>query len=177
MARWKKIPGYEDRYEVSNEGQIRSCDMEVNAAIGARAIRKGRVLAPVVKCNGYHYVTLTSADGWRDQIAIHRLVLLAFKGVVTSYAIHARHRDNNRANNWLRNLRIGTAKQNCEDKVGHGTNLAGEKHPMAKLTEAQARSIKFAPTRAMAVAIAVAAGICEDHADNIRRGKSWKHLK
>ena len=176
MARWKKIPGYEDQYEVSSEGQVRSFDREVNASVGYRAVRKGRILTPVVKASGYLYVTLTK-DEKREQIAIHRLVLLAFRGVVTSYTLHARHRDGVRSNNRLRNIIPGTPKENSADQRRHGRSLQGSRHPMAKLTEAQARRIKFAPTPAAGRQIGEKLGVCAEHTYSIRAGRCWKHLK
>lgn len=34
MEKWLKIPGWETRYEVSSEGNVRSCDMVVGGRNG-----------------------------------------------------------------------------------------------------------------------------------------------
>ena len=174
---WKDIPGWEDRYQVSNGGHVRSKDHQVPWYGGRVSTRKGRVLTPVVKQNGYRYVTLTASSGKRIQIAIHRLVLLAFRGCVTSYSLHARHRDNDRSNNRLSNLVPGTPKQNCGDMVRHKTRRFGETHNMAVLTERQARQIKFAATTREARELAAKYGVGKAHAYQIRSGKCWSHLK
>jgi len=41
-----------------------------------------------------------------------------------------------------RHLQWKTAKENAADKVFHGTNLIGERHPMVKLTEVQVHEIR-----------------------------------
>lgn len=174
MARWKQVPGW-SRYEVSDEGQVRSKDMELEGRCGSSRIHKGQILRPV-KVGDYLCVTLTSPET-RRRFGIHQVVLLAFRGVATSYSIHTRHRDNNPLNNRLSNLRPGTAKQNSGDRVGHGTHHMGVQHPMARLTEVQARAIKLAPTMKEARILATECGIKYGQVYAIRTGKSWKHLK
>ena len=41
------------------------------------------------------------------------------------------------------NLAYGTHVENAADKVRHGTSLAGEKNPKAKLTATQAEAIRL----------------------------------
>ena len=66
MALWKKvpIPEYEDLYEVSTEGEVRS-------------LRSGRLLQPKQTKVGYHRVALANHGAVRS-VLIHRLVALAF---------------------------------------------------------------------------------------------------
>ena len=72
---WLDIPGW-DRYEISENGVVRSKDMIVGAKGDKTASRKGRELTAVKKANGYFCVTLT--DGIRRvQVSIHRLVARA----------------------------------------------------------------------------------------------------
>ena len=52
---------------------------------------------------------------------MHMLVLLAFSGPRND-GLQTRHMDGNPANNTLSNLRYGTAKQNIQDQLVHGTH-------------------------------------------------------
>lgn len=176
--RWRIIPNWGGRYEVSDAGQVRSVGIAVGGRWpGFKAVRKGRVLKAVVKSNGYHCVTLTRADGTREQIAIHRLVLLVFKGVTTNRRLHCCHWDNDKSNNRLGNLRADTVKSNLDDQRRHGVLRRGETHGMAVLTERQARRIKSALTTAEAVGLAVRFGVGKYQAYAIRSGRCWKHLE
>lgn len=56
---WKPIPidGYEDIYEVSNLGRVRSIDRYVNCNNGVRFC-KGHILKPAINNWGYQHITL-----------------------------------------------------------------------------------------------------------------------
>lgn len=174
--RWKPIPGYEGLYAVSSHGRVRSYDRECNARGGAIAVRKGRILALATKePGGYLAVTLTS-PGKREQVAVHILVLTAFKGPRPAHKPHTRHWDGDSTNNRVGNVRWGTVLENAQDKRRHGTVLQGECNTNTKITEAQARQIKTAATSLEARTLAVRFGIGASQGWAIWTGKSWKHL-
>jgi hypothetical protein len=50
--------------------------------------------------------------------------------------------DGNRKNNDAQNLKWGTAFENNQDKIAHGTNGEGEKNSMARLTKQDVREIR-----------------------------------
>lgn len=69
-----------------------------------------------------------------------------------------------------------TPSQNNMDKLQHGTDNRGEKHPMAKLTEAQVleiMSLKGTKTQAQ---IGAQYGVDRRHVGLIHRGKTWRGL-
>lgn len=105
--RWKAIPGWEDRYEVSDEGDVRR-------TAGGQGTRRGTILLPILDRRGYHTYTL-QRPGFRVRAKAHRLVLEAFVGPAPdgAYALHA---DDNPSNNSLANLRWGTALENAQDR-------------------------------------------------------------
>ena len=75
---------------------------------------------------------------------IHRVVCDLFNGP-QSKGTQCRHLDGDKTNNAASNLAWGTAKENSDDKVLHGTMGFGEKNPMAILTREkveQMRSIR-----------------------------------
>lgn len=72
MENWKKIEGYNGRYEVSDKGNVRSIDMFIGTHV-----YKGKVLCPHKKKNGYLEIGLTY-KGKRKFELIHRIVAKAF---------------------------------------------------------------------------------------------------
>lgn len=99
---WKDIPGYEGRYQVSNLGRIRSLDMLVRTKGGKNAVRKGRILSPVVNKDGYYIVCLCDGRS-KKGIRVHRIVAYVFVPNPVGYNI-VNHKDRNPANNAASNL-------------------------------------------------------------------------
>ena len=113
---WKDIKGYEGIYQVSNLGRVRSLD-RVNER-GRK--KKGMLLKPKLKRDGYVDVHLTFKDKGKDQnIKIHKLVAEAFmpipeelkKWYGTQY-LQINHKDENKQNNCVDNLEWCTAQYN-----------------------------------------------------------------
>lgn len=116
LEEWRRIPGYEGRYDVSNLGRVRSLD---RVRANGRKWR-GRILKPVPMARGYLSVNLWLDNTPRMHL-IHRLVLAAFVGPVPEGA-EGRHSDGNSSNNQLVNLEWGTHSENQYDQVAHGTH-------------------------------------------------------
>lgn len=113
---WKPVPGYE-RYEASNLGQVRSV---------ARLTSNGRrrqthILKPYTLSNGYMQVGIYAQPDRKRGMCVHRLVLMAFKGM-PGEGLEGCHNDGNPANNRLENLRWDTRSANMADKLRHGRN-------------------------------------------------------
>lgn len=136
--RWVDIPGFEGRYEVSDQGRVRSW-----------AGWRGRVreepyylsLNPN-KHTGYIIVALSGADGEKTSRSVHSLVCEAFVGPRPD-GQEVRHLNGDRADSRLSNLTYGTPKENAADKVAHGTQPYGERTGTSTLTYYQARAIQL----------------------------------
>lgn len=114
---WKPVVGFEDRYEVSSLGRVRSLTHTVPHLRGTRTI-PGRVLKPQQQASGHLYIK--SLGGRRGKIAwIHRLVYEAFVGPIPS-RMDIRHLDGNPQNNTPENLAIGTRVENAHDVYRYG---------------------------------------------------------
>jgi len=112
--KWKKISGYNEAYEVSDLGRVRSftrCGKSHN-----RIRCAGKVKKQTTNPAGYKIVSI-SKDGKSDTHLVNRLVLNTFKGDCEN---QSRHIDNNPKNNRLSNLKYGTVKDNAEDRVSSG---------------------------------------------------------
>ena len=105
MEFWRDAPGYKGRYEVSNQGNVRSY---CRSAIP-------RLLKPGRSPSGH----LTVALGRGNSQSVHILVLLAFYGHKPD-GYECLHINGNPADNRLNNLRWGTRGENIRDKARHG---------------------------------------------------------
>lgn len=74
-------------------------------------------------------------------------------------------------------LRWGTHRDNNDDKIIR-QRLAGEKHPLARFTDAQIWQLKMDIANGADVVSAYKAlGLSRYQFHNIKAGKSWKHIK
>lgn len=107
---WKDIPDYEDYYQASNLGRIRSVDRYVKGKWGNRAFRKGINLKPAISKIGYLRCVLANEMGKINR-SVHRSVALTFIPIEnTSESIN--HIDGNKLNNHIDNLEWCTVGDN-----------------------------------------------------------------
>lgn len=76
-----------------------------------------------------------------------------------------------------RHLSWKTSAENKADKVAHGTDNRGARHPMAVLTEGQVRMILRLKGRLSQRKIAELVGVGQPQISFIHSGKAWAHLK
>lgn len=125
---WRPVPGYEGRYEVSSEGSVRSLGFYSHNRFGTRTWRAGRVLkATISPKTGYRSVTLVDDERQHSVYRVHRVVLMAFVGPPPEGMPNGLHRDDNRLNNQLSNLRWGTHSDNTYDSVENGSHVQTRK--------------------------------------------------
>ncbi len=170
---WKPIPGWEDRYEVSDHGRVRSLWAQNNK----RAVPK--ILSGSVGPNGYPYVALSKGYNTKKHY-IHRLVLQTFVGAAP-VGHECAHQDGDRKNPKLENLRWMTAKDNSGQKYDHGTHLHGELAPWSKLTEKQVRLVLRMQTLGVTNGsiqkyYGPRWGVGPTAISQVQRGITWKHI-
>lgn len=98
---WMPIAGYEDRYEVSNTGKVRS--------LNYRMTGKKKELKPITQGKGYHAVGLCK-NGKMRWGKVHRLVADAFIPNPENKR-EVNHKDGNKKNNHADNLEWATASE------------------------------------------------------------------
>jgi hypothetical protein len=191
MAReeWRPIPGF-SRYEASDAGRIRSW-----ARPGPPGLRKEpKVLSSCLdKNDGYLVVCIRSDEGKKGPQRVHRLVLMAFRGLPMSPNDEGCHfPDPARANNRLDNLQWGSHAANMEHRREHGTAAFGDKngsrlHPdslsrgeevnTAKLTEDDVRAIRESHDAGETqVALAARYGVQQTTISRVVLGRTWRHI-
>lgn len=102
---WKDVVGFEGIYKVSNTGEIKSLERDVD--YGNRIChRKERILSKHFSSDGYYMVKLLDNKNHN----VHRLVAEAFLGIHDGLEID--HIDGVRTNNNIENLRFVTHYEN-----------------------------------------------------------------
>ena len=160
---WKDVKGYEERYQVSNLGRIRSV----------------RIMGYFLK--GYCYVVL-SKNRKTQYTAIHRLVAQTFIPNPLNKPF-VNHINGNPKDNRPENLEWCTQKENVEHswRTGLATNdrqyCRGTAHASVVLTEKQVRVIKHALTLGVPYHIlATMTNAALATIGKIARGITWKHI-
>lgn len=129
QEKWVAIKGYEGIYEVSNLGNVRSCDiickMDWFVSSPSR-IRKGRTLKQTNKDGKYKVVTLSKNNKLKQKY-IHRLVAEAFIGEI-GHKMTINHIDYNINNNQVSNLEIITYRDNSI----HANNVINKTNKTSK---------------------------------------------
>ena len=108
---WKPVVGYEDYYEVSSTGRVKSKDRNVNTRNGSKAVRMGRVLVQRTRKDGYKVVYL-SVNGKSKTAYVHRILFQAFSDDFNE-GLQVNHINSNRADNRIENLELVTARENA----------------------------------------------------------------
>lgn len=128
---WRPIKGYEDLYEVSNYGRVRSLDRIVyqiqNGGKLGPTLYKGRILG-MGSSGGYKSCGLWK-DGTVKTFPIHRLVAETFIPNPNNYPC-VNHKDENKVNNHVENLEWCTYEYN--NNYGTKCKRAAINHPKCK---------------------------------------------
>lgn len=145
---WQKIDGYEDYYEVSSDGKVRSVDRSFfqygNNGSYFQRTYKGRILKQEKNRDGYLKVVLAK-DGKKTLKSVHRLVAEAFiPNPENKPCID--HINGDKTFNDVSNLRWATYSENSRNPITFektknalkGSHLCawrghfGKEHPMSK---------------------------------------------
>lgn len=165
---WRLIPGC-DAYQVSDLGRVRS---RKRRGPSWTSLAKDWMIVKPRPSNGYQNARVFG----RVATGIHCLVLSAFVGPCPD-GLEACHWDGNKANNRLSNLRWDTRPNNHADKKRHRTNGQGQNNGMAKITDADALSIRqrYAIVRNFC-AVAREFGVSDGCIRKVVYGRSFGHL-
>lgn len=163
---WLTIPGF-TRYSVSSLGRVRRDVMVYRSQPGMCAVQLKQ---------GYPQVAVTSDAGKSITVMVHVLLMLAFVGPRPE-GMHICHKDGNRANCSLDNLRYDTPLANVRDAMNHGTYAHGERIAQHRLVEAEVvEIIGLLEENQAYTTIAARYGVTPDAIFRIACGKNWKHI-
>lgn len=134
----------------------------------------GCLLWPFAKYeSGYPQITI---DGVHRSLT--RLICTRVNGDAPTPEHHAAHSCGNGHLGCVtkRHLSWKTRSENEADKLAHGTHNRGERHNMAKLTEADVRQIRALKGTASQREIAARFGIKQSTVSDVQSRKVWKHV-
>lgn len=178
MENWKKIERFNNEYEISDKGRIRSTDKVIKKRNGVNYTRKGKVLKPDIKHSGYA-IGAVCVDKKMISYKIHRLVADAFISNPENKET-VNHKNGIKHDNRVENLEWFTRKEQSihARDTGLTTILRGSDIGNSVLKEHQVIEIrkKFKPrvyTRRM---LANEYGVKECTIKDILHRRSWKHL-
>ena len=109
MEIWKDIPEYEELYEISNLGRVKSKTRKTKFGRGWK-VYESQILKPQEDKDGYFRIAL-SKDGKKRRFFIHRLVMMSFVDNSLNLPV-VNHIDGNKQNNKLNNLEWVTRSEN-----------------------------------------------------------------
>lgn len=137
IEEWKDIEGYEELYQVSNLGRVRSLGN------GSSNVSKERIMKPYKEKKGYLRVRLCK-NGKYKHFLIHRLVANAFIPNPNNKPF-IDHIDTNPSNNKVDNLRWVTNKENCNNPltINHLIENSGLKNMKGKLNHLSKPILQF----------------------------------
>lgn len=170
---WLPVVGYEDLYEVSNLGRVRS----IGAGQGRRT---GRILRQWRSGHGYMMADLQVALKAKSKL-VHCLVAEAFLGSRPEKH-DVDHVDGDRTNNVLLNLRYLTRSGNIIARNERLRNFglrvtgdqSGENNPSSKLTERQVENIRVLGAQGIThKKIAGIFGVRRETVGKILRNERW----
>ena len=107
VEQWIPVQGYEDKYEVSTEGRIRSKDHYIRHSAGGVRLWKGKIIKPIRQKTGYMAIMF----GDRTVRLVHRIVAMNFLPNPENKKC-VNHKNGNKEDNAVANLEWMTYSEN-----------------------------------------------------------------
>jgi len=177
MEIWKQIAKFDNNYEISNTGKIKSVDATIIRSNGVPYFRKGKELK-YSSINGYSRGAVC-VNKKMISYKIHRLVAEAFiENPLNKSEVN--HIDGNKLNNNVSNLEWCTRKENIQHCIDNNLQTAfkGEEVGTSILKEFQVLEIrnKFIPRVYTRSKLAIEYNVSEATIKDILYKRTWKHL-
>lgn len=173
---WRPVVGYENLYEVSNFGRVRSKEAEVRQRYGTRT-RRSRMKKIITNENGYCTVNLFKDNKIKIH-KCHRLLMTAFVPNPEKKRV-INHKDGDKQNNHISNLEWSTHKENSIHAVQNGlaASLKGEDCHNTFLTNRDIYEIRLLHYNGIRYStLAKVFGMHEKNISQIVNRKNWKHV-
>jgi len=122
---WKDVKGYENLYQVSNFGRVRSLDRVVRNKNNGVKIIRGRIMSQHLVGHGYYHIVL-SKDGKIKGHLVHRLVAQTFIPNPQKLP-QVNHKDENKLNNNIDNLEW------CDSTYNNNYGTVKVRHSLSQL--------------------------------------------
>lgn len=179
VEEWRDVVGWEDRYAVSNFGNIKSksyLKIGSNVYGSFSFMTRPRDLKLFTNDDGYLCVDLTRPE-LREKGLVHRLVAKAFISNPDNLPV-INHLDSNRKNNFVTNLEWATHQRNTQHSFDSGmSSNKGSLHPRHILTEDVVKEIRLQNRNGKPVMqIAIDLQMRYDTVWKAIKRKNWRHV-
>jgi hypothetical protein len=176
---YKDIEDFEDLYQVSNIGKIKSLPKTVNGNGRSNSTRflKERIRKQHINKKGYYGIVLCK-DGKMYYGETHRIIAKAFIPNPLNLS-QVNHKNGIKSDNRIENLEWCDASYNIKHAVNMGLlpKPIGERNAMAKLSEKQVQEIRQLNGKLMHKEIAELYGVGRSNVTVILNNKSWRSKK
>lgn len=164
VAKWKPIAGFEDSYEISDDGHIR------NIKFG-----KIKILCPSISKDGYYKVTLFK-NNKPYYFRVNVLVARAF--IQNPFGkTQVNHKNNIRNDNRANNLEWCTGEENMQHCIKENRIANGEKQGLHKLITKQIIIIrKLHKTGLSYRRLATTFSVNKSTIMRVIKGYTWRHV-
>lgn len=132
---WRSVIGWEELYEASNMGRIRSLNYKSSG--------KTKVLRPSTNPSGYDIVVLQN-NGYKTTKTVHRIVYEAFNGHIPE-GLEVNHINECKTDNRIENLNLMTREENL--RYGTGIERRASKIRGIKRSEETKRRMSLASSK------------------------------
>ena len=171
---WRDINGFPN-YKCSNMGRVKTMPKEKVRLRAGNFITKEKILKQKITKWGYPSVTLY-LDVKPVFKTVHRLILSSFE-VNVSNKPQVNHKNGNKLDNRVTNLRWGTKSENYQDRFRHGTDNNGERNGRSVLNSLSVLAIRMRLTLGESQEnLANEFGVSQVMISRIKLRKAWKHV-
>lgn len=174
VERWVPVVGFEQLYEVSNHGRVRTVEHVVLRSNGVPQTIKARMKTATTRRDRRRMVTLSSNRKSRVYL-VHRLVAFAFLGSPQGNQ-QVNHVDGDPANNNLSNIEWVSPKENINHALDTGLikNYGERQHGSKIKVSDVSQVISMARDGTKQRDIAASFGIHQSQVSRVISGKAWR---
>lgn len=180
---WKDVIGWENWYQVSDLGRVKSLERQIKYKSGSIRNQKSSIIKGYP--NKKFYLKLNfKMNTKRTMFSIHRLVAIAFLPnplnlpEVNHIGKYPDGREGNKLDNRAISLEWCTRKQNVNHSWENGlsVSIVGETHYKSKLTNNNILDIRKIGKSKTLKEISDIYNITESNVSYILKSKTWKHI-
>ena len=178
---WKPVVGFEQSYEVSNTGKVRTTKRVVVYEPSARASGHTRVV-PSIELrlgrdkDGYCTAMLCTKEAKRKNAKVHRLVAQAFLQNPDNLP-QVNHKNGVKTDNSTGNLEWCTNEENRKHAVREFLHATGERLNKSHLKERDVQEIRYLKKCGVdGVTIGRMYGVSHKLVSSIHTKRSWKYV-